>query len=45
MTPAETITNANSVPMFESSAKVSMSHMPAGMPTTKPAIQVLRCGV
>ena len=31
--------------MFERSAKVPMSQMPAGMPTKRPAIQVLTCGV
>jgi len=44
-TPAETTMNANSVPMFERSANVSISQMPAGIPTTRPAIHVLTCGV
>ena len=45
ITPADTTTNANSVPMFDNSAKVSISHKPAGTPTTNPAIQVEMCGV
>src|ERR1035437_2907435 len=45
MTPADTTTNANSVPMFDNSANVSMSHSPAGTPTKIPAIHVLMCGV
>ena len=45
ITPAETTTKANSVPMLDRSANVPMSQMPAGMPTANPAIQVLTCGV
>src|ERR1017187_6393469 len=45
ITPRETMMNANSVPMFAKSAKVPISQMPAGIPTTRPAIQVLMCGV
>ena len=41
ITPSDTSTKANRVPMFESSANVSISQIPAGIPTTKPAIQVL----
>ena len=44
-TPALANMNAKRVPMFERSAKVPMSKMPAGMPTRKPAIQVAVCGV
>ena len=45
ITPAETRMNANSVPMFDRSANVPISQMPAGIPTANPAIQVLTCGV
>jgi predicted permease len=45
ITPSETMMNANSVPMFARSANVPISQMPAGIPTTSPAIQVLMCGV
>src|SRR5579864_7368340 len=45
ITPSETSTNANSVPMFERSAASPISTKPAGMPTAKQAIQVDQCGV
>jgi hypothetical protein len=38
MTPIETRAKAKSVPMFDKSESVPMSRIPAGMPTTKPAI-------
>jgi len=45
ITPAETTMNANSVPIFDKSANVPISQIPAGIPTTRPAIHVLTCGV
>ena len=45
ITPTDTMTKANKVPMFARAANVSMSQSPAGMPTAKPAIHVLTCGV
>ena len=44
-TPTETTIKANRVPMLERSANVPMSQTPAGMPTTRPAIQVEIWGV
>ena len=44
-TPADTTINAKSVPIFDRSANVPISQMPAGIPTTNPATQVLTCGV
>src|SRR5580692_1059366 len=45
MTPRETKTKANSVPMLERSAASLIAKMPEGIPTAKPAIQVDQCGV
>src|SRR5712671_6959168 len=45
MTPSETKTKANSVPMLERSAASPISTSPAGIPTAKQAIQVDQCGV
>src|ERR1700722_6982100 len=45
ITPSETSTNANRVPMFERSAASPMSTNPAGIPTAKQAIQVDQYGV
>src|SRR4051794_20938301 len=45
ITPNETSTNANSVPMFDKSAASPMSTTPAGIPTAKHAIHVDQCGV
>ena len=40
ITPIETNTNANKVPMLERSAASPISSRPAGNPTASPAIQV-----
>src|SRR6267154_811669 len=45
MTPSETSTNANSVPMLARSAASPISTSPAGIPTAKQAIHVDQCGV
>src|SRR3984893_10551856 len=45
MTPSETSTNANNVPILERSAASPISTKPAGMPTAKQAIQVDQYGV
>src|ERR1035437_3856034 len=45
MTPSETSTKANSVPMLARSAASPISTSPAGMPTAKQAIQVDQYGV
>src|SRR5579864_8064822 len=45
ITPNETSTKANKVPMLERSAASLIAKMPAGMPTANPAIQVDQCGV
>src|SRR6185312_6147987 len=45
ITPSDTRTKANNVPMFERSAASPMSTSPAGIPTAKQAIQVDQCGV
>src|SRR5713226_4265909 len=45
ITPSETRTKANSVPILERSAASPMSTTPAGTPTAKQAIQVDQCGV
>src|ERR1700684_811277 len=45
ITPIETSTKANSVPMLARSAASPMSTRPAGIPTAKQAIQVDQCGV
>src|ERR1035438_3625127 len=45
MTPSETSTKANSVPMFARSAASPISTSPAGIPTAKHAIHVDQCGV
>ena len=45
MTPNETSTKANRVPMLERSAASPMSTSPAGIPTAKHAIQVDQWGV
>src|SRR6202795_5007579 len=45
MTPSDTKTNANRVPMLERSAASPMSTSPAGIPTAKQAIQVDQYGV
>src|SRR5579884_1495268 len=45
ITPSETRTKANKVPMFERSAAWPIATNPAGKPTTKPAIHVDQCGV
>src|SRR5438445_3340201 len=45
ITPSETRTKANSVPMLERSAASPISTNPAGMPTAKHAIHVDQCGV
>src|SRR5579883_1740019 len=45
ITPADTIINANRVPILDKSASVPISQMPAGTPTAKPASHVLTCGV
>src|SRR5579885_1220900 len=44
-TAPATRTKANSVPMLERSASVPISKIPAGTPTTMPAIHVATCGV
>ncbi len=45
ITPKETSTKANSVPMLERSAASPISTSPEGRPTARPAIQVDQCGV
>src|ERR1700676_316978 len=45
MTPSETSTKANNVPMLARSAASPISTSPAGIPTAKQAIQVDQCGV
>src|SRR5260221_1767573 len=45
ITPRETSTNANSVPMFDRSAASPISTSPAGIPTAKQAIHVDQYGV
>src|SRR6266436_6256222 len=45
MTPIDTRTKANRVPMLERSAASPISTSPAGIPTAKQAIQVDQCGV
>src|SRR5215469_12952137 len=45
ITPSETSTKANKVPMFERSAASEISTRPAGIPTAKQAIQVDQYGV
>src|ERR1700679_205128 len=45
ITPIETSTNANSVPMFDISANVPTSNNPAGIATSTPATQVANAGV
>src|ERR1035437_7663385 len=45
MTPSETKTKANSVPIFARSAASPISTSPAGMPTAKQAIHVDQYGV
>src|SRR5205814_6774331 len=45
MTPNETSTNANRVPILERSAASPISTSPAGIPTAKHAIQVDQGGV
>src|ERR1700729_1038443 len=45
ITPIDTSTNANSVPMFDISANVPTSNSPAGIATSTPATQVANAGV
>src|SRR5579871_1622811 len=45
ITPSDTKTKANNVPMLERSAASLMAKIPDGMPTASPAIQVDQCGV
>src|ERR1700751_5005544 len=45
ITPKETSTKANKVPILERSAASPISTNPAGIPTAKHAIQVDQCGV
>src|SRR5208283_2146833 len=45
ITPRETSTKANKVPMLARSAASAISTNPAGMPTAKQAIHVDQCGV
>src|SRR5260370_41611573 len=45
MTPSETSTKANSVPMLARLAASPISTSPAGIPTAKQAIQGDQCGV
>src|ERR1700679_2132673 len=45
ITPSETSTNANSVPMFDIAANVPTSNSPAGIATSTPATQVANAGV
>ena len=45
ITPSDTKTNANRVPIFERSAASLIAKIPAGSPTANPAIQVEICGV
>src|SRR5438105_15760198 len=45
ITPSETSTNANNVPIFDKSAASPISTSPAGIPTAKHAIHVDQCGV
>jgi len=45
ITPSDTSTKANKVPMFDMSAASLMAKIPDGIPTTNPAIQVETCGV
>ena len=44
-TAMDTSTKANNVPMFERSASVPISKIPAGIPTKIPATHVATCGV
>src|SRR6266704_6048732 len=45
ITPSETSTNANNVPIFDRSAASPISTSPAGIQTAKHAIHVDQCGV
>src|SRR5581483_2852258 len=45
ITPSDTRTNANNVPIFDRSAASPISTNPAGMPTAKQAIHVDQYGV
>ena len=45
ITPRDTSTNANRVPIFDKSAASLMAKIPDGMPTTNPAIHVEIWGV
>src|ERR1700722_19893438 len=45
ITPIDTRTNANNVPIFDISANVPTSNSPAGIATNTPATQVANAGV